>query len=299
MRIRIGNQTSFSSADVLRPFEYALATCFGAFEWFPDKKKEGMGWAEADISRETRQFIRNTAAKNDIRLSVHASLPTSPLSPDAAVRFTGAIQFAKDIGASLLNIHLHMDKGIAAYVETLVPLMEGLSEVGMRLSIENTPETGPEDFNELFRHLHSVYPADTSHVGMCLDIGHANLYSSTRNDYLRFIDMLGPEVPIIHLHLHENCGDYDSHLPVFTGPSGKDPAGIKGLIKRLKERGFSGCIIFEQWPQPENLLREAHDRLLEIIGSTVKPDEMRTDDPVTMIVRAIEAELKSSASVQQ
>jgi phosphoglucan,water dikinase len=286
MRIRIGNQTSFSSADVLRPFEYALANSFDAFEWFPDKNLDGMGWAEDDISHETRLFIRDTAAKNDIRLSVHVSLPTNPLNPDSAGRFIKATEFAKDIGASLVNIHLHRDEGIAAYGEALIPLVEDLSHAGIRLSIENTLETGPDDFNDLFRYLHSVCPADTSHVGMCLDIGHANLYSSTRNDYLRFVDMLGPEVPIIHLHLHENYGDFDNHLTVFTGPSGKDPAGIQGLIRRLKKRGFSGCIIFEQWPQPENILREARDRLMEVIGSTAQPDEMQTDDTVAMIVKA-------------
>jgi phosphoglucan,water dikinase len=285
-RIRIGNQTSFSSADVLRPFAYAVANGFDAFEWFPDKKKDGMGWVEDDISHETRLFIRDTAAKKDIRLSVHVSLPTNPLNPDSAGRFIKAIAFAKDIGASLVNMHLHRDEGIAAYGETLIPLVEDLSHAGIRLSIENTPETGPDDFNDLFRYLHRVCPADTSPVGMCLDIGHANLYGSTRNDYLRFFDMLGPEVPIIHLHLHENYGDFDNHLTVFTGPSGKDPAGIQGLIRRLKKRGFSGCIIFEQWPQPENLLREARDRLMEIIGSTARPDETQTDDSVTMLVKA-------------
>jgi sugar phosphate isomerase/epimerase len=267
MRIRIGNQTSFSSADVLRPFEYALANGFDAFEWFPDKKNDGTGWAEADISNETRQFIRDTAAKNDISLSVHASLPTNPLDPEAAGRFTETIEFAKDIGASLFNIHLHMDQGIAAYVEALVPLMQDLSKAGIRLSIENTVETGPEDFNQLFRHLHSSCPADSSHVGMCLDIGHANLCAATRNDYLGFIDRLGGHVPVIHIHLHENYGDSDSHLPVFSGPSGMDPSGMEGLISRLKKRAFSGCIIFEQWPQPQSLLNEARNRLLGMIAT--------------------------------
>ena len=50
-------------------------------------------------------------------------------------------------------------------------------------------------------------------------------------------------------------------LPVFTGPSGKDDAGLRNFIKRLKERDFSGAIILEQWPDPPSLLNQARDKL--------------------------------------
>src|SRR5947209_6292522 len=42
--ISIGNQTAFSAASLMEPFEYALANGFDAFEWFPDKKESGAGW---------------------------------------------------------------------------------------------------------------------------------------------------------------------------------------------------------------------------------------------------------------
>jgi hypothetical protein len=72
-------------------------------------------------------------------------------------------------------------------------------------------------------------------------------------------------VPIIHLHLHENHGDRDSHLTLFTGPAGRDPAGLSALLERLARRGFSGSGILEQWPQPPELLVQARDRLLELV----------------------------------
>jgi hypothetical protein len=34
----------------------------------------------------------------------------------------------------------------------------------------------------------------------------------------------------------------------------------------MKKRGFSGSIILEQWPEPADLLDEARDRLLGMIG---------------------------------
>src|SRR5208283_2404481 len=150
-RIRIGNQTAVSSLSVMQPFEFAVANRFDAFEWFPDKKESGAGWEESDISKETRIFIRDTAVAGDIRLSVHAPWRLNPLTAGHHERFSEIIAFAQDTGASLLNIHLYDDAGIAAFAEAIAPLINRLAHYGIRLAIENTTATGPEQFNELFR----------------------------------------------------------------------------------------------------------------------------------------------------
>jgi sugar phosphate isomerase/epimerase len=136
----------------------------------------------------------------------------------------------------------------------------------LRVAVENTVWTGPDDFNVFFERLRQVHPKLFDRVGMCFDLGHANVCSQTRNDYLGFMDQLSPVVPIIHTHLHENHGDRDSHLPLFTGPSMLNPAGVAGFLERLRARNFDGCGILEQWPQPAQLLVEARDRLNELVG---------------------------------
>ncbi|MBI4689414.1 MAG: TIM barrel protein, partial [Nitrospirae bacterium] len=270
-RIRIGNQTSFSASPITLPFEYAVTMGFDAFEWFPDKRS-GSGWTEDDLSQDTRSQIKKTAFEHDIKLSVHTVWPSNLLEPESDKSLSKTIAFAQDIGASLLNIHLHKDAGIEAYGKAIIPLIERLADIDIKLSIENTLDTEPQDFNELFDYLRNIGSAHSYRVGMCLDLGHANLCETTRNDYLRFIDLLDPQLPIIHVHLHENYGDIDSHLPIFTGPAGNDPSGIIGFIERLKNRNFSGAIILEQWPEPEELLNDARKRLLEMIGSYMEPD---------------------------
>jgi sugar phosphate isomerase/epimerase len=253
----------------MEPFEYAVANGFDAFEWFPDKKESGRGWTVSDISKETRAMVKNIALDHDIYLSVHSHWHLNPLRSDDRELLLKDIDFARDVGASLFNIHLHSDESIAAYAVAIIALMRRLTPLQIRLSIENTLPTGPEHFNELFRRLRGLVSPDKPNLGMCLDLGHANLYDATRNDYLRFIDLLDPHVPIIHIHLHENYGDQDSHLPLFSGPSGKNPNGIKGFIERMHQRYFSGCIILEQWPHPPSLLIEARNRLRHMIGSSV------------------------------
>ncbi len=273
-QVRIGSQSSFSAHPLLQPFEYAVAHGFDAFEWLPDKKESGEGWTEEDMSKETRVVVRETARARDIDLSVHASLQTNAGKQGAGGLFEKSVEFALDIGAKLFNIHFHPGEGIEAYVESITPLMEILSQAGIRLSVENTPDTAPQDFNRLFRYLINLRPPYLSSIGMCLDIGHANLCEQTRNDYLKYIDLLDPIVPVTHIHMHENYGDYDSHLTIFTGPAGRDPSGIRGLIERMKKRGFSGSVILEQWPEPPDLLDNARNRLLDMIAGS--PEFFRT-----------------------
>jgi sugar phosphate isomerase/epimerase len=264
-RIRIGNQTAFSASPLELPFDFAVAHGFDAFEWFPDRSESGAGWSEADLTGEHRTIIRETALTHDISLSVHAPWWANPLNPEALDILFQSIEFAQDIGASLFNIHLYHDRGMAAYVRAIAPMIDRLASLEMKLSIENTPLTGPEDFHQLFRELEATGFLGPQ-VGMCLDLGHANLCAATRNGYLKFMDLIAPDIPIIHVHLHENYGDRDSHLTVFSGPAAMDSSGVQGFLERMSRRRFSGCIILEQWPEPPTLLVNARNRLLEMIG---------------------------------
>ncbi|SPD74771.1 hypothetical protein PITCH_A330036 [uncultured Desulfobacterium sp.] len=263
-RIRIGNQTFFSTVSISEPFRYAVVNSFDAFEWFPDLKVSGAGWTEGDLGKKTRALIKKIANDHDIALSVHLPWTANPLKKESYDTILRNAEFALDIGACLVNIHFFADEGAQAFVQAISHLIELLSANAIRLSIENVPATGPAAFNILFEHLRNT-ELDTSCVGMCLDLGHANLCKETLNDYLGYVDILGPQVPIIHLHVHENYGDRDSHLTIFTGPAGKDPSGIAGLLERLEKRGFSGAIIMEQWPQPPSLLNEARNRLVDML----------------------------------
>jgi sugar phosphate isomerase/epimerase len=270
-RIRIGNQTAFSAWVVTDPFEYALDHGFDAFEWFPDKKDSGAGWGEGDLSEELRARLKQTARAHDLRISFHAPVSfTTPYgeNPESCRK---PVQLANDLGAVLFNIHLDLQRGFSSYLAGIGPLLDRLADSGLALSIENSPQTGPEDFNQLFKLFSDYGTSDRNVVGMCFDLGHANLFDRTRNDYLAYLDALDPSVPIIHFHLHENFGDFDSHLPLFSGPSRFEPSGIVGLVERLKKRNYSGSLILEQWPHPPSLLDVARGKLLELF--TERPSD--------------------------
>jgi sugar phosphate isomerase/epimerase len=274
-RIRIGNQTSHTARDLLSPFDYAIEQGFDAFEWFPDRADDGRGWEEADLGPGTREMIRAAAARHDIRLSVHAPWRVDLTQPEGRRRAWVSLQLALDVGASILVTHLYEAAGIEAYVSGLVRFLDRLRAASVRLAIENTPQTGPEAFNALFARLRGVRPSTAARVGMCLDLGHANLAADTRNDFLQFVDRLGPQVPVVHIHLHENYGDADTHLPLFTGPAAANPLGIARFLERMKTRRYAGAIILEQWPDPPSQLDRARARLLDILHAHTNQGTVR------------------------
>jgi len=274
-RIRIGNQTSFSAPTVMMPFEYAMACGFDAFEWFPDKKETGEGWVEGDIPKDMRFLIKREALSHKITLSVHAPSQVNPLKRDTNELLDTTVEFSRDIGARLLNIHFYTGDGIVEYAKAIMPLVKHLARSGIKLSIENTPGTRPGEFNELFEYSGIRGLVHRGHIGMCFDLGHANLCDETRNDYIKYVEMLHPNLPVIHMHMHENYGDYDSHLPIFTGPAGKDASGVTEFMRLMRKRNFSGSIILEQWPQPESMLAESRKRLLDIIERAETNDRVK------------------------
>ncbi len=258
----IGNQTAFC-APVTAPFAFAVEHGFEAFEFFPDGGPNGQGWSSRDLSADQRSHFRAAAAQRDMRLSVHAALEAQLLDKATWDGLMHDIDLARDLGARVLNLHLASvdPEGCATAALTLVDILRPL---GITLALENTVSVGPDQVNEVFRVTESRLAGRQIGVGLCLDIGHANLCAATKNDYLRFLDALGDHVPIVHAHIHENWGDADRHLTLFTGPAGRDPSGVVGLLRRLRQRKFGGALIFEQWPTPTSLLLLARERLRSI-----------------------------------
>ena len=269
-RIRIGNQTAISCADRLRPFHFAVENGFDAFEWFADKKERDdgtvAGWDESDMDAGTRRWIRDSGAAHDVLFTVHAPWQANPLDSGGIPLLIRSIDFARDIGAALVNLHLYMDDGPQGYARALTPVLRHAATAKLRISIENTPQTTPDDFNQTFACLAEMPDIPAGTVGMCLDIGHANLCPPTHNNFVRFLDLLADAVPILHVHAHENRGDRDSHLTLFTGPAREDDAGIRAFVERLRRRSYRGAVILEQWPDPPQLLVEAAARLRALLG---------------------------------
>lgn len=88
---------------------------------------------------------------------------------------------------------------------TLIALIEG--EAKTQIALENVYEWEPSILRRLFERL------DSDRICFCFDTGHFNVFA--RSELKVWFDELGKYLG--HLHLHDNYGGKDEHLPVGRG----------------------------------------------------------------------------------
>ncbi len=100
----------------------------------------------------------------------------------------------------------HQDKWLencAAFYQKLLTKSRGTM-----IAIENTGESLPQ----LFLKLQNL--VNHNFFSFCLDLGHLNIFA--RNHLSEWLDAINNQ-PAIHLHIHDNNGEKDQHLPVGLG----------------------------------------------------------------------------------
>ncbi len=167
--------------------------------------------------------VARTLEAAGCRPTVHA--PFFDLSPGAMEprvrqltfeRLTQALQAAETLGAQLMVVHPGYDRWrypnlAATWVDhaaaTLTPLLVQAEQGDCRLALENIYEESPTTLLALVERLASPW------FGHCFDIGHWRLFGRTSQD--AWLTAIAPR--LLHLHLHDNFGESDEHLPVGAG----------------------------------------------------------------------------------
>lgn len=138
----------------------------------------------------------------------------------AADRFRQAIKLAKDYGCRKLILHGGFNPWIYYPVwyteQSVVFWKEFMASVpeDMEICLENVMETDPQMLTDI------VKGVDDRRLKICLDIGHANVYSKT--PVMEWIKACGPYIS--HFHIHNNDGTTDSHNPLNA--PGMDIQGV-------------------------------------------------------------------------
>ena len=201
-------------------------------EWWPTQPmlKEigasGFGWVQlpspaSSVLADPRSCIRHaraaaeSLAASGLRAVLHA--PTDVLAgvPSSDRTLEGAISYASECGAEAVVIHARaLQEGpgaedrMLAETRSLAALAVTAERLGVTLALENLapvfpgPETisaNPLAVRALARRISS--PA----VGLCLDVGHANVIAGLRRTSLS--RMVEPVLDMVVLfHLHDNLG---------------------------------------------------------------------------------------------
>jgi len=165
------------------------------------------------------------------------------------------IRLIEDFKASILVLHIDLEEGadtrqaINNFRKSLEELIGETSKKGIRIAIENTHE---HTVSGKLRELISTYPERD--VGICLDIGHANIFEDPSDA----IKIAGER--LIHTHLHDNDGNSDLHLWV-----GRGDIDWKSVTKAASEINYQGVLMLELRKEKSLAGLEA-DNMSKILG---------------------------------
>jgi len=124
-------------------------------------------------------------------------------------------------------------------LEMWTPIVKAAEKLGVMVALENVFEQGPEILKKLLEKINSAY------CGFCFDTGHSLAFS--KQGWKSWIELLGSN--LIEVHLHDNTGKGDEHLPPGDGHF-----DFSGFFRHLRVLHLSPLYTLEVH-QEENVLR--------------------------------------------
>jgi sugar phosphate isomerase/epimerase len=202
--------------------------------------------------------LRDVLDRHGLGVVAHTAWFLPLGSPFAGVRqacldeFRRCLRTARAVGASVMNTHyvkrpgfFSLRQSAAWHAEVLGPLCVEAAEQGITIVLEHVPFGGADQLETIAAILEEV-PLLRFH----LDSGHARLERGG-DRWEEYLDKLGHK--LLHVHLSENDGTADQHLPLGAAPRGT--SDWPGRIRKLRATGYDGTITLEVFaPRREYLL---------------------------------------------
>lgn len=207
---------------------------------------------EADHAAIRRHQAEIMAALREHELGLICHLPTFVYTADLSDRIRKAsvdevvlsLEASADLGAETVVLHpgyigglgAHvMDRSMAYAMESLERFSEVAAHLGLKVCIENMfPKypgwIEPGDFSPVMDRNPSLM--------LTLDIGHAHIGSKRERRFLKFIEAFPDRIH--HIHVSDNFGKEDSHLPIGAGS-----IRFKKVVKGLKKIGYDRSVTVE------------------------------------------------------
>jgi len=104
-----------------------------------------------------------------------------------------------------------------------------LDDMHLKIALENMP---PDNWSIGYDADELLSMIEDTDVGICLDVGHANI-AGTLDTFFR------KDIPILNVHLHDNYGEFDQHLAI-----GEGIIDIPSAVFKI-EQFFDGSYIVE------------------------------------------------------
>jgi sugar phosphate isomerase/epimerase len=229
------------------PFPRALETIAANFRAW-----EVVAEGRHDL-REIEKKLLELAPSYDLVFSAHAPMSDinigslNPRMLEAAMgELTANLQACRRLDMDVYTVHpsfltpiglVCRDRVLKTARASLRRLDRLSAELGVKVGLENMPRgpfsmgTTPESLTEM---------VEGTDLGICLDVGHANTM-----DLLPEFMVLKPR--LVNLHVHDNMGKFDEHLPIGDGTVDfdlvvRELAGYGGRFV-IESRGIADALV--------------------------------------------------------
>lgn len=230
--------------------------------WVELAKELGLGGVELradpgiahpeELSPAERRKLRSLS-ENGLKLSLHMPIhgvnltwPVRSVAAASLGEVVRTLELAGEIGADVMVVHpgrvpeeyLHSPQWLERSREvlrfSLSLLLPRAEKLGVKLALENLGSARDRGLVRTAEE-HCAILAEFPELFACFDVGHLHTVGGSPRTHLEAIFSR-----LIHVHLHDNRGDWDAHLPLGHGT-----APWQETVAILKEKGFSGRVILE------------------------------------------------------
>ncbi len=237
----------------LTPAFSASSRVWESYDWVHALEPMGYrGWEIVSDGRysllntEIFRGIQETIGSTSLQVTLHAPYSdlniasmNYPIYRESIRQIVKTIDAANRLDAGKVTFHpgylspvgkLVPDKVWTAQKSALVEIGQAASECGILACLENLG--GYKEFLCRFPEEILGMTEDLEGIGITLDLGHAN----TVDRVSEFLARLGS---VHHLHIHDNHGSHDEHLPLGAGTIDWEKAG------RAVASRYSGMVVVE------------------------------------------------------
>ena len=184
---------------------------------------------------------------------------TDSIREASLLEMFNSLEVAAELGSQKVVLHPGHIGGLGIYVEqtalahannSLAAIIDHAQTLGLCVCLENMfPKcrafVEPDDFVEILQRFPDLK--------LTLDTGHANIANPGGRRILEFIEKFGPRIG--HLHVSDNFGERDDHLPLGAGK-----IDFLKIVNALKQTGYDDTVTLEIFSEDRRELRKSRDR---------------------------------------
>lgn len=229
---------------------------------------------EAHYSTLSANLKAITKKLQDNAMGIICHMPTFVSSADltdsirkaSVTEIKRSFSVAADLGVEKVVLHPPMISGMGTFVpdrarayafEFLSEMVELSEALGVTICLENMmPRNNfgvePVELDTIFRRFPSLQ--------FTFDTGHANLGKKGTERFQKLVKQFGERIG--HVHLSDNRGVYDEHLPLGSGN-----IDFKQLAEDLKNLKYMGTVTFEVFDDDRQMLTNSREYWKNIVST--------------------------------